>query len=139
MSQDEAPNRDVTFFTTWTVAETIMEQCMQCFGRAIREGPLELRCRHLEALSDLLRLPVCSHFWQRCLFLGQLLQAAEQDTELLALTEEWYHLVIPGKTAEELFGLFKQPIPQMHCVAGANFKTIAPQLWGLKIIRQLPG
>lgn len=35
-----------------------MERCMKCFGQCIREGPMEMRVRHLEALSDLLRLEV---------------------------------------------------------------------------------
>ena len=35
-----------------------MELSMKAFGKAIRSGPIELRARHLDALSALVALPV---------------------------------------------------------------------------------
>jgi len=98
----------------WKAAE-VMPKAMAAFGRAVQEGPQEVRVRHLESLKQLLHVenPQTS---------------AAPDDDLLAITESWF-LQLANRPMGLIVEIFKQPFVQVHCASGEILKSLASQPW----------
>uniref|UniRef100_A0A914UZ21 26S proteasome non-ATPase regulatory subunit 5 n=1 Tax=Plectus sambesii TaxID=2011161 RepID=A0A914UZ21_9BILA len=98
-----------------------MELSMKAFGKAICSGPIELRSRHLDALSSMVTLPL-----------------AQQTPELLELTKKWFQW-LSDSPMEQIATYFKQPMLELRLAAGEIIKALAEQAWGQKMLAQCPG
>ncbi|XP_072518734.1 26S proteasome non-ATPase regulatory subunit 5 [Salminus brasiliensis] len=81
----------------------------------------ELRVRSLEAIAQLLTLPV-----------------EQQTDDLLLLTESWFSS-LSSKPMEMIRDMSTQPFPELHCSALRIFTAIACQKWGQRLMMSTPG
>ncbi|XP_026886025.2 26S proteasome non-ATPase regulatory subunit 5 [Electrophorus electricus] len=98
-----------------------IQSVLKRMSQLARDGAIELRVRSLEAIAQLLSLPV------------------EQQTEdLLLLTESWCHCW-SSRPMEMLSNISTQPFPELHCSALRVFTALASQMWGQRLMTATPG
>ncbi|XP_062867612.1 26S proteasome non-ATPase regulatory subunit 5 [Trichomycterus rosablanca] len=86
-----------------------------------KDGATDLRARSLEALAQLLTLPV-----------------EQQTDDLLQLTESWFRC-LSAEPLEMIRNISTQPFPELHCSALRIFIAIACQAWGQRMMMSSPG
>ncbi|KAL7844861.1 hypothetical protein SRHO_G00234000 [Serrasalmus rhombeus] len=86
-----------------------------------RDEATELRVRSLEAIAQLLTLPV-----------------ERQTDDLLLLTESWFSY-LSSQPMEMIRNISTQPFPELHCCALRIFTAIACQAWGQRLMMSTPG
>ncbi|KAK3524579.1 hypothetical protein QTP70_029890 [Hemibagrus guttatus] len=90
-------------------------------SRLAKDGATELRVRSLEAIAQLLTLPV-----------------EQQTDDLLLLTESWF-CSLSSEPMEMIRNISTQPFPELHCSALGIFIAIACQAWGQRLMMSSPG
>ncbi|XP_077050451.1 26S proteasome non-ATPase regulatory subunit 5 [Siphateles boraxobius] len=85
------------------------------------EGATELRVRCLEALAQLITLPV-----------------EQQTDDLLLLTESWFNC-LSSQPMGMIRNISTQPFPELHCSALRIFTAIGCQPWGQQLMMDTPG
>ncbi|KAI5096359.1 26S proteasome non-ATPase regulatory subunit 5, partial [Silurus meridionalis] len=90
-------------------------------SRLAQDGATELRVRSLEAIAQLLTLPV-----------------EQQTDDLLLLTESWL-CSLSSDPMEMIKNISTQPFPELHCSALHIFTAIACQPWGQRMMMSSPG
>uniref|UniRef100_A0A915HMH8 Condensin complex subunit 1 C-terminal domain-containing protein n=1 Tax=Romanomermis culicivorax TaxID=13658 RepID=A0A915HMH8_ROMCU len=101
-----------------------MVPCMKAFGECIREGPMELRSRHIEALTNMF-----------------LVEPENLSNErILSITEIWMTWMKRGTIDDSitfLFDVLRRPIPEIRRTICALFKKLILLHWALpKILSQ---
>uniref|UniRef100_A0A8C1KV63 26S proteasome non-ATPase regulatory subunit 5 n=1 Tax=Cyprinus carpio TaxID=7962 RepID=A0A8C1KV63_CYPCA len=86
-----------------------------------KEGSTELRVRCLEALAQLLTLPV-----------------EQQTDDLLLLTESWFNC-LSSQPMLMIRNISTQPFPELHCSALRIFTAIGCQPWAQQLMMDTPG
>ncbi|TSK72009.1 26S proteasome non-ATPase regulatory subunit 5 [Bagarius yarrelli] len=94
---------------------------MKQMSQLARDGATELRVRTLEAIAQLLTLPV-----------------EQQTDDLLLLTESWF-CSLSSQPLEMIRDISTQPFPELHCSALRTFIAIACQPWGQRMMMSSPG
>uniref|UniRef100_A0AAY4A5P8 26S proteasome non-ATPase regulatory subunit 5 n=1 Tax=Denticeps clupeoides TaxID=299321 RepID=A0AAY4A5P8_9TELE len=90
-------------------------------SQLVRDGPTELRVRCLDAIAQLLTLPV-----------------EDQTEDLCVLLESWF-CSLSSEPMEMFRNITTQPFPELHCGALRIFSAIATQAWGQKLMLRTPG
>ncbi|XP_051961246.1 26S proteasome non-ATPase regulatory subunit 5-like [Xyrauchen texanus] len=85
------------------------------------DGATELRVRCLDALAQLLTLPV-----------------EQQTDDLLMLTESWFNC-LSSQPMVMIRNISTQPFPELHCSALRIFTAIGCQPWGQQLMMDTPG
>ncbi|XP_066502371.1 26S proteasome non-ATPase regulatory subunit 5 [Hoplias malabaricus] len=86
-----------------------------------RDGATDLRVRSLEAITQLLVLPV-----------------EQQTDDLLLLTESWF-ASLSSQPMEMIKHISTQPFPELHCCALRIYTAIACQEWAQRLMMSTPG
>ncbi|XP_053503918.1 26S proteasome non-ATPase regulatory subunit 5 [Ictalurus furcatus] len=90
-------------------------------SRLAQDGATDLRVRSLEAIAQLLTLPV-----------------EQQTDDLLLLTESWF-CSLSSEPLEMIRSISTQPFPELHCSALRVFTAIACQAWAQRMMISSPG
>ncbi|XP_027008764.2 26S proteasome non-ATPase regulatory subunit 5 isoform X1 [Tachysurus fulvidraco] len=90
-------------------------------SRLAKDGATELRVRSLEAIAQLLTLPV-----------------EQQTDDLLSLTESWF-CSLSSEPLEMIRNISTQPFPELHCSTVRIFTAVACQAWGQRLMMSSPG
>ncbi|XP_043085865.1 26S proteasome non-ATPase regulatory subunit 5 isoform X2 [Puntigrus tetrazona] len=85
------------------------------------DGATDLRVRCLEALAQLLSLPV-----------------EQQTDDLLLLTESWFHC-LSSQPMLMIRNISTQPFPELHCGALRIFTAVGCQPWAQQLMMDTPG
>ncbi|XP_053333949.1 26S proteasome non-ATPase regulatory subunit 5 [Clarias gariepinus] len=97
--------------------KTVVKQMSQL----AQDGATELRVRSLDAIAQLLTLPV-----------------EQQTDDLLLLTQLWF-CSLSSDPMEMIRNISTQPFPELHCSALRIFTAIACQAWGQRMMMSSPG
>ncbi|KAI2651603.1 26S proteasome non-ATPase regulatory subunit 5 [Labeo rohita] len=90
-------------------------------SKVAADGATELRVRCLEALAQLLTLPV-----------------EQQTDDLLLLTESWFNC-LSSQPLLMIRNISTQPFPELHCSALRIFTAIGCQPWAQQLMIDTPG
>ncbi|KTF89800.1 hypothetical protein cypCar_00010795 [Cyprinus carpio] len=90
-------------------------------SKVAADGATELRVRCLEALAQLLTLPV-----------------EQQTDDLLLLTESWFNC-LSSQPMLMIRNISTQPFPELHCSALRIFTAIGCQSWAQQLMMDTPG
>lgn len=120
-----------------------MKKCLFCFGNSFKQGPAELRVRHIEAFGFLIDLQVLINFLINNFLIDLFFQESDRSNELLAITERWFSWLEGTDRADDscklIFDLFRQPFPEIHLAAGQIFKKLSVLPWGQKLMAKQAG
>uniref|UniRef100_A0A673MBA6 26S proteasome non-ATPase regulatory subunit 5 n=1 Tax=Sinocyclocheilus rhinocerous TaxID=307959 RepID=A0A673MBA6_9TELE len=90
-------------------------------SKVAADGATELRVRCLEALAQLLMLPV-----------------EQQTDDLLLLTESWFNC-LSSQPMLMIRNISTQPFPELHCSALRIFTAVGCQPWAQQLMMDTPG
>uniref|UniRef100_A0A672MKX7 26S proteasome non-ATPase regulatory subunit 5 n=1 Tax=Sinocyclocheilus grahami TaxID=75366 RepID=A0A672MKX7_SINGR len=90
-------------------------------SKVAADGATELRVRCLEALAQLLTLPV-----------------EQQTDDLLLLTESWFNC-LSSQPMLMIRNISTQPFPELHCSALRIFTAVGRQPWAQQLMMDTPG
>ncbi|CDW60049.1 Proteasom PSMB domain containing protein [Trichuris trichiura] len=99
-----------------------MKEAMECLGRAIRNGTLDIRVRHLEALEKIFTV--------------------EDPTEMNEFSElllDWFNSIYSQPTAQQLFSLIKAPFEAHQVAMYKVLRALALFRWFPQKIKEAEG
>ncbi|KFD53324.1 hypothetical protein M514_05805 [Trichuris suis] len=99
-----------------------MKEAMECLGRAMRNGTLDIRVRHLEALEKIFTV-----------------EDPSEINEFSELLLDWFNSIYSDRTPQQLFSLIKGPFESHQVAMYKVLRALALFRWFPQKIKEAEG